>query len=257
MKIKKYTKVRGNKYNVLIDSEEVKLYDDVIVHFELLRKDEIDEDLYNEIIEYNKSLEAYYKSLRYITKKLRTEKEIYDYLVKDYTRNVTNKTIDRLKKDGYLNEEIYLKCYFTDMINLRSFGPNKIKKDLIKLGYEEDVINGKLNEIDDKVWFNKIDNIVKKKIACNKSYGNSKLKEKILYDLSNMGYYKWMIEEVINSCEFSSNDDILMKEYNKIYNKLCNKYAGYDLDSKIIIKLVSKGFFYEEAKRIVAQNKKD
>ena len=37
----------------------------------------LDEKLFKEITDYNDKLEAYYKSLKYITKKLRTEKEIY------------------------------------------------------------------------------------------------------------------------------------------------------------------------------------
>ena len=38
MKIEKYTKLKGNKYNVCIDGINIKLYDDVIIKFELLRK---------------------------------------------------------------------------------------------------------------------------------------------------------------------------------------------------------------------------
>lgn len=257
MKIKKYKKERGNKYSVLIDDEIIKLYDDVIIKFELLRKNELSNDEYEEIVEYNDSLEAYYKALKYIAKKLRTEKEVYEYLHKVYSRSVVNKTIERLKKDGYLNEEIYLKCYFTDKINLSNVGPNKIRKELIKLGYEEDVIDSKLKEIDDKVWLDKLENLVSKKISVNKSYGNNKLKEKLLYDLSNAGYYKWMIEEVIGNSDFHSNEDIIGKECDKAYCRLSKKYSGYDLDVKIIAKLVSKGFLYDEAKSIVAQNKKD
>ena len=77
MKIGKYTKLKDNRYSVKIDDITVKLYDDVIVKYELLRTKDIDEKLFKEITEYNDKLEAYYKSLKYITRKLRTEKEIY------------------------------------------------------------------------------------------------------------------------------------------------------------------------------------
>ena len=73
MKIGKYTKLKSNKYSVVIDDITVKLYDDVIVKYELLRLKEIDDKLFKEITEYNDRLEAFYKSLKYITKKLRTE----------------------------------------------------------------------------------------------------------------------------------------------------------------------------------------
>ena len=59
MKIGKYTKLKSNKYSVLIDGITVKLYDDVIVKYELLRLKEIDEKLFSEITEYNDRLEAF------------------------------------------------------------------------------------------------------------------------------------------------------------------------------------------------------
>ena len=37
MKIGKYTKLKDNRYSVKIDDLTIKLYDDVIVKFELLR----------------------------------------------------------------------------------------------------------------------------------------------------------------------------------------------------------------------------
>lgn len=256
MKIGKYTKLKGNKYSVKIDDLTIKLYDDVIVKFELLRLKEIDESLFKEITEYNDKLEAYYKSLKYITRKLRTEKEIYKYLEKDYDKEVILETINRLKKMGYLNKEVYLKCYITDQLNMYLVGPNRIRKDLVSLGYKEEEFNQMIDDIDDDIWFQKIEKLVKKKIASNRNLGNSKLKEKISFDLSNLGFYKWMIEEVIHNSEFKDNSSILEKEYNKFYNKLSRKFDGSTLDYQVRIKLLQKGFSSSEIDNFL-QNKKN
>ena len=230
MKIEKYTKLKGNKYSVMIDGMNIKLYDDVIVKFELLRTKEINDDYFKEITEYNDKLDAYYKALKYITKKLRTEKEIYKYLEKDYDKITIQETLERLKLSGYLNKEVYLKCYLADQISMHLVGPNKIKKDLIALGYNEEEITPLLENVEEQVWFDKIEKIVKKKINSNRNMGNNKLKEKLIYDLGNLGFYKWMSEEIISSVEFKDNSNILEKEYNKIYNKLSKKYEGSSLD---------------------------
>lgn len=256
MKIGKYTKLKDNRYSVKIDDLTIKLYDDVIVKFELLRVKEIDEALFKEITEYNDKLEAYYKSLKYITRKLRTEKEIYKYLEKDYDKRVILETIDRLKNMGYLNREVYLKCYITDQLNMYLVGPNRIRKDLVSLGYNEDEFNQMIDDIDDDIWFQKIEKLVKKKISSNRNLGNSKLKEKISFDLSNLGFYKWMIEEVIHSSEFKDNNNILEKEYNKFYNKLSKKFDGSTLDYQVRIKLIQKGFSASEIDNFL-QNKKN
>ncbi len=256
MKIGKYTKLKSNKYSVEIDDVKVKLYDDVIVKYELLRVKEIDEKLFKEITEYNDKLEAYYKSLKYITKKLRTEKEIYKYLEKDYDKKTILETIDRLKSMGYLNKEVYLKCYISDQLNMSLVGPNKIKKDLISLGYLEEEIVPFIDDIGNDIWFSKIEKLVNRKINANRNLGNNKLKEKISYDLSNLGFYKWMIEEIIHNSEFKDNSSILEKEYNKFYNKLSKKYDGSNLEYQVKIKLFQKGFTSSDID-IFLQNKKN
>lgn len=256
MKIGKYTKLKSNKYSVVIDDITVKLYDDVIVKYELLRLKEIDEKLFKEITEYNDRLEAYYKALKYITKKLRTEKEIYKFLDKDYNKDIILETIDKLKRMGYLNKDLYLKSYLSDQIHMTLNGPNKIKKALVSLGYEEDEFKDSIDNIDSDVWFYKIEKIVNKKIKSNRNLGSNKLKEKIVYDLSNLGFYKWMIEDVIHGTEFGSNINILEKEYNKLYTKLSRKFDDSSIDYQIRMKLLQKGFYSSEIDEFI-QNKKN
>lgn len=256
MKIGKYTKLKSNKYSVVIDDITVKLYDDVIVKYELLRLKEIDDKLFKEITEYNDRLEAYYKSLKYITKKLRTEKEIYKYLDKDYSKEIILETIDKLKRMGYLNKELYLKSYLSDQVHMSLNGPNKIKKDLVSLGYEEDEIKESIESIDNDIWLDKVQRIINKKIKSNRNLGSNKLKEKLVYDLSNMGYYKWMIEDIIHSTEFSSDSNILEKEYNKLYARLSRKFDGSSIDYQIRMKLLQKGFYSSEIDEFI-QNKKN
>jgi regulatory protein len=256
MKIVKYTKLKSNKYSVLIDDVNVKLYDDVIVKYELLRTKEIDEKLFKEITDYNDKLEAYYKSLKYITKKLRTEKEIYKYLEKDYDKKVIFETIDRLKKMGYLNEELYLKAYVSDQINMSLVGPNKIKKDLTALGYKEEDIIEYIDNIDRDVWISKIEKLVNKKLNGNRNLGVLKLKDKIRYDLGNLGFYKYMIDDVLNSIDVKDDLIVLEKKYNKCNRKLSKKFDGSELDYQIRIKLYQKGFNSNVIDEFI-QNKKN
>lgn len=250
MKIEKYKKVNGNKYEVVIDDLKIKLYDDVIVKYELLRKKELTIEEFEEITEYNDKLEAYYKSLKYITKKLRSEKEMWNYLEKDYSKAVIYETIERLKNDGYLNEEIYLKSYLNDQIHFSSYGPNKIKDDLIKLGFQEEEIEERLDEVSDDVWYDKISKTIQRRIHSNQSYGNSRLKEKLVYEIGRMGFYKWMIEDVIRNTDFGSNSSLVKKEYQKVYSKLSKKLDGSNLDYQVKMKLIQKGFTSEEIEQI-------
>lgn len=247
MKIIKFSKLKDNRYNVVLENDEIlKLYDDVIIKYDLVRTKNINDNEINELVKYNNSLEAYYSAVKYITKKLRCEIEIKKYLIKKYDNDIIDYTVDKLKKDGYLNEDLYLKCYINDKFLLSNDGPNKIKKELCKLGFDSDIINQYLLEIDDKDWLDKLSKIIVKKIIINHKYSNNKLKEKILYDLGNDGYYKWMIEDVIHKQEFKNEDILVKKEYDKLYRKLSKKYEGSQLNYQIRQRLYAKGFKCEE-----------
>ena len=255
MKILKFSKLKSNRYNVTLeDGEILKLYDDVIVKYSLIRYKEIKDDELDDLIKYNESLDAYYGALKYLTIKLRSEVELKKYLSRKYESDVIKDTVDKLKKDGYLNRKIYIKCYVNDQITLSNVGPNKIRKELSKLGFFEDEFNPYIDEVEDSVWLGKLDKIITKRINSNHRYSNNKLKEKLLYDLSNDGYYKWMIEEIIHSKDFKENDVLVQKEYDKLFRKLSKKFDGSELTYQIRQRLYQKGFNSLEIEKIFEKN---
>ena len=129
MKIIKYEKQRGNKYKVYLDNDEtITLYEDVILNNNLLLSKEIN-DL-TSIKEDNLEYEAYDKAIKYISYKMRSKKEIKTYLRKIYEDEIINKVIDKLLKNGLINDSNYVLAYYQDKINLSNDGPNKIKDNL-------------------------------------------------------------------------------------------------------------------------------
>jgi len=252
MEIKKYKKDKNNTYKVYIDDEVITLYDDVIIKYNLLINKIIDKDKFNEITTYNDFLDGYYKSIKYINKKLRTEVEIRKYLSKlEIRTNEIDKIIKLLYKDGYLNKEIYLKAYINDGYNLTSNGPEKIKKDLISLGYSDEEIVDYLYKLD---WNIRIEKILNKKIKQNHRLSNNNLKTKLLNDIIKLGYEKEDILFYLEKLELDSDEDILIHEYNKIKNKYIKKYEGNELEYKIINYLYKKGFNIEDIKRCISEN---
>mgnify|MGYP004456032685 FL=1 len=242
MKIKKYTKDKGNKYKVLIDDINYTLYDDVIVKYSLLLKDEISEKELNAIVEENDKLSSYYDSIKYITKKMRSKLEIKEFLRKKMiNEKVIDETIKKLEENHFLNEELFIKAYVNDQINLTNNGKNKILKGLVKLGIDNDQASTYLDNIDNEVFMSKIDKYVDKKISTNKNSSIYMLKNKIMTDLINLGYEKSDIVEVLNSKEIN-DDEAKKREYEKIKRSLEKKYSGDVLEYKIREKLYRKGF---------------
>lgn len=242
MKVKSYKKKKSNLYEITLSNNEViSLYDDVILKYELLLKKEIDDKLLKEIILNNSYLESYYIALKYINIKLRTEKEIVKKLA-NYSKDAIKYTIDRLKKEGYLNDLLYIKSYINDEINLKVVGPNKILFELNKLGFQNNEALDYLNTFDENIWLDKINKYITKKINSNHNLSSLILKQKIYQDLINRGFYKEHINMSINKFNFEDDDSIYEKEYNKLKNKLSRKYSGEELDYRIKIGLIKKGF---------------
>lgn len=253
MKIIKFKKDKNNIYKIYFDDDVViSLYDDVIVKYNLLVNKEMDINKFNEIVQYNSFLDGYYKSIKYINKKMRTELEIRKYLIKlDIKEKDINDIIKLLYKDGYLNKEVYYKAFINDRYNLSSDGPLKVSKELVKLGYNENDFKEYLYSFN---WDEKINKLLDKKIKLNHKLSNNMFKIKLLNDLVKLGYQKSSVMMVLDNMIFSDDYKILEYELNKIKNKYSVKYSGNELEYKVINYFFKKGFNLSDIKRCYDEN---
>lgn len=249
MEIKKFKKLKNNIYELELDNGSlVKLYDDVIVKYSLLINKKIDSKLLDEITKYNTSLDAYYLSLKYISKKLRCEKEIEKYLTKlEFNKDVIDKTISKLNKDGYLKHDIYIKSYINDIYNFNNYGPDKIKFNLRELGFN-------LNEIEpyleDKDFRSKAIKIIDKKVKANHKLSNYMLKQNISNYLINLGYSKDIFYDYLDNIKIN-NKDILVKEASNYIKKYSKKYENKELLYFVKDKLYKKGYNSDEIDEVL------
>lgn len=241
MKIEKYKYLGNGRYKVFIDKEEYIIYEDIILKYNILSKDNVDKKDLDLYLKDNQFFEAYYKAVSYINVKLRSSKEIDKYLSKDFSKQIVFDVIEKLKKDGYLNENVYAEAYINDQINLKIVGPVKIKKDLINLGISSSIIDNHMVCYTKNMQYDKIRKIIEKEIRLNKSKSSFMLKNKILKNLVDKGFYNDDIVYCMNDYDFDDSD-VYKIEYEKIYDKLSKKYSGKVLEYKVKEKLYQKGF---------------
>lgn len=249
MKVLKYKKIK-NKYRVYFDNDlKIDLNDNIILKYELLLKKEIDQKTFDKMILDNNKEDIYNKAVNYISIKIRSKEEIYDYLnKKGYEKEDIVNTIDRLKKNNLLNDDLYIKSYIHDKFYLSSDGLNKIKKYLLDLKLDENIIDNYLDEIDREEIIDKLNKLVDKKIKSTKSYSGNILRLRLINYFYELGYDKNDIEEVLNNKNLVDIDSGI-KEYNKLYNKYSKKYEGYELENLIRNKLYQKGYDLNEIKK--------
>jgi len=242
MKIEKIKKLNGGRYELLFSNNStVVLFEDVIIKYNLFINKEFDSSLLSEITIDNICANYYNLALKYINIRLRTEKEIRDYLTrKQVNDDIINSIINKLIKQGYVDDNNFIKAFVNDKIVMTNWGPYKIIKELERLGinYEETI--GEIMENDTIV--NRIKNIINKQIAINKSNSTNMLKNKVSNYLMSLGYSKESIIEHISDIKVNNEEERYKKEYNKLYNKYKNKYSEYELKKVIKSKLYQKGY---------------
>ena len=249
MKVLKYKKIK-NKYRVYFDNDiKVDLNDNIILKYELLLKKEIDNKTFDQLVLDNNKEDIYNNAVRYISIKIRSKEEIYNYLnKKGYDKEDINNTINRLEKNNLINDNLYIKSYIHDRFYLSSEGLNKIRNYLINLRLDESIIDKYLNEIDREDVIDKLNKLVDKKIKSNKNYSGNILKLRLMNYFVEQGFNKCDIEEVLNNKNLSNIDNGI-KEYNKLYNKYSKKYDGYELENLLRNKLYQKGYDLSEIKK--------
>ncbi|MGM9878023.1 MAG: hypothetical protein ACI33S_05165 [Bacilli bacterium] len=239
MKINKFKKVGKSKYKIIFNNTDITIYEDIILKYNLLIKNDIDEELLDKIIEENRYYEAYYTALSYIETRMRNKKEINIYLTKKgYDKKYIEFSISKLEELNLLNDNSYIIAFINDKVNLSNDGPNKIKKNLLDLDFNESDIDSYLSTIDDEVWHNKIIKVINKKKSLMKSKSYYMFISKIKNDLYNLGYDKNMIDDNLSNIEYVSN--AIEKDFDKCFKK----FRGDK--TKILNSMIRKGYSYEE-----------
>ena len=244
MKIEKFKKRPNGLYTIYLDNfNSYDFYEEIILKYELLLTKNIEEDELNKIITDNKNYESYYQALKLLKKAIKTKLEVIKYLKdKEYSKESITFAINTLEKQVYLNDKNYAKSYVHNSIITTTKGPKKIILELEKKGVEEKDYKEALEEYTESIEKEKIEKLISKKIKSNHSKSAKILKQKLLQDLTNNGFSKEIIMEVLNSLSITDNEEIARKEYQKYYNKLSKKYSGRELEYKLKQKMYSLGF---------------
>ena len=169
MKIDRYELVKNNIYNVYLSNGEVLTLDEnVITDNELLLKKEIDTTLYNKLKSDNDIISLCNMAIKYISIRLRSIKEVRDYLSKKCDNSYyIDMAIDKLIGYKYLDDDRFTKAFINDKINFTMMGDYKIRKELERYGVDNDIINNNIINIDRSVIIDRIKKIIDKDIRCN------------------------------------------------------------------------------------------
>ena len=143
---------------------------------------------------------AYERALRFLEKRDRTEKEVTDKLTDaGFSETAVTKTVNRLREDGYVNDEAYAVRYL-DALENKGRGRIRIASEMRRKGLGEDLVR---NTLEDNV--SSADEKERAREAAKRAFGQiadktdmRKVKAKVNRRLVTLGYSYNVIGEVIN-----------------------------------------------------------
>ena len=253
MKILKIKKMANNKYKISLDNFEITTFDNVILEYNLLYKKELTEKELKEISSKTNYFDAYNKTLKYITKKIKSKREVEKYLESfDLKSDEKKEILNKLIGLNLINDRLYCRAFINDKINISKYGVIKVNKQLQEKGIDYKIIEEELLNIDYNIVNSNLEFKIKRKINNNTKYTNFELKQRLIMQFTKEGYSKEKILEYIN--KYISNDgEILKVQFDKLYYKYKNKYDDKIFLLKLKQKLYQKGFSNETISKLIQE----
>jgi len=247
MKIMKYKKGRKGQYKLeLANGQELFLYEEVILKYELLLRGYINECDMSLIASDNKEWDVYYASLSSLKSRFKSSYDIKELLLKKmFEEELIDKVILKLVSQGYLNDSLFARSYINNQIVTTMKGPKKIERELERHHVDWAIIKEEIQSYDQELQRERIDKVIQKSLKCNRKLGGAVLKKKITNDLVKLGYDSLLVEEVFLDVDIPDCSLIASLEYEKLRKRLERRYEGAELERKIKEKLYQKGLSYE------------
>lgn len=199
MRITKITSQKNNnRVNVHIDGKfAFGLMKEIQLRHNLAEDMKISQDFINKILLEEERAKAKEVSLKFLSYRQRSEKEIVNKLVKEgFKEDIVENTLNYLKKYNLINDLEFAKSFVRDKINLNKYGPQRIKYDLYKKGIAQDIIDQVLVEDRDQEYERALE-LGKKRIKSYKNDSRQAQYRKLAGYLQRRGFSYEVVSKVL------------------------------------------------------------
>lgn len=198
LSLKLKSKKDANVFVASTDIGEYDLFSEIIVKYSL-GNGEIDDETFKKTVKESMEKIAFNVAVKYASSKLKTEKQIRDYLYKkEFKKATILPVIEKLKEYGVIDDKIYMESYIKSNPN---FSKNKLKQKLIMSGISKDLIDEKLNDLEDEdSCLTNAKKFLKNKIM------DQKTREKLIRRLTYLGYSWDSINSVLKTLNFDEEN---------------------------------------------------
>ncbi|WP_335872479.1 recombination regulator RecX [Bacillus sp. 2205SS5-2] len=258
-KITKITTQQKNleRYNIFIDEKYAFSVDErVLISFNLQKGLEIDALMMSQIQYEDDIKKAFNSSLVFLSHRMRTEKEIRDYLLKkEYEEEIIPEVVHKLKEFGYLKDEEFASAFVNTMMATTDKGPGRVRQELAEKGVSKSIAEQVMNVFTREEELEKAIMVAEKTVKKNMKLSALQKKQKVDQTLMRKGYspsiFKGVHEAISVENEEEENWTALYHQGLKIHKRYSSKYEGYDYVQRMKKALYQKGFGMEDIERLL------
>ncbi|ALC80395.1 MULTISPECIES: recombination regulator RecX [Bacillus] len=236
-----------DRVNVFLDNKyafSVEL--DVVAQFNLRKGKELDDLQIEEIRFADDVKKGFHKAIGYLSFRMRSEKEVRDFLAKkEVSFSASTEIIYRLKELNYLNDASFAEAYVSTHRKTNRKGPAVLKRELKEKGVSEEAITDALQTFSFEDQMEEAKVLTQKFLKKGKKVSTKETSQLIQQQLARKGFPFDVINAVLDEIEFENNEEEEQEVLTLHAEKAMKKYK-YDgtFEKKMKVKqfLFRKGF---------------
>lgn len=255
--LKKITRIttqkkRKNRFNIFLEDGQDEKYgfsvdESVLIEYKLHKNLELDDSMIETLIQKDDVHKSYTLTINFLSYRMRTKKEIHDYLVKkEVDEEHSKQIIDRLIKEGLLDDAMFADSFVRTRIQGSIKGPRLVKKELIEKGVAAQIATEAIEQYTFAIQLEKTNKWIDKKMNNQGKDSFKKQLQQLQVTLIQKGFDQDVIKEAVSELEDEKDEDAewtaIVKHGDKLLRKHKQKLTGYELRNKVKQGLYSKGF---------------
>ena len=258
-KITRITIQQKNKsrYNIFLNDEYTFSVDEaILIEFNLGKGLELDEKTIEAIIQKENVHKSYTQAIHYLSYRMRSRKEVYDYLEKkEVAHEQIEEIIGRLTKEKLINDSEFAEMFVRTRINTSNKGPGMIKNELREKGVSAAIADESLEQFSYEMQYEKVHKQMEKKLKGQTKDSFRKKQQQTQMSLMQKGFSQDVIKAVVAEFKGEKDEDkeweALTYQGDKLFSRHSGKLEGFELRNKLTQGLHGKGFSFDLVKRFV------
>lgn len=248
-------KKNKNRYNIFLNDGQGEKYgfsvdEAILVEYRLHKDQELSEQMIATLIQKDTLHKSYTQVINYLSYRMRTKQEVYNYLIKkEVDEEHITKIIDKLIKERLIDDEQFAESFVRTRIQTSDKGPMLVKKELIEKGVLAAIASQAIGVYTYEIQYEKALKWAEKRLNRTSKHSFRKQAQQIQATLMQKGFTQEVTKDIGKAIQEEKDGDAeweaLVHHGEKLLRKHQKKLSGYELRNKMTEGLFRNGFSFE------------